>query len=570
LAIGLGLFLILLVRGLDFGPLQTDVIIIRSWFSQVGVGGFSQRYFDVNQRHILAGPFYALVYSLFGEQDLPYNAIFQLSRVLEGVFMAGLVHQLTRRRALAVCTGLALMLTVIRVRELYQGINWFIEPTLVLLLASSYTYLRSLRAASRRWLWYLLSLALYVISILIYESGLPWIGVNLFLGWAARREEPPRRRVWLAVRDALPGGLAAGLIAFLVLAVFVPWQGLAPDASAGSPLRVLSQAGTAITFPVLVVTRLREAAYDGYAGLVILFAALAAILGTAAVIASRRADPDEHATEAATRTNRDYAVLLALALIMLLASVLVGTSNQIGQEYLDRITFGRAAGISLLVVTLIFLAAGLLRPRWREVAAVGLTGLLLLGPGLAVMWMYQDVAHRSRAEIDRIAAAVIEVRRVIYLPVELIIVTDPDWVLAKFTDASDVILHDVQQKLFAANEPATIDFLKTGMYAENYATLPGSCQTVNGQASGGLCLGEKELRSSRWAVGPTHPYDDVVVVHWDARAGKLDILRGISLADLAGYNISTAGPTELRTNPARLAIPIPQVSLHFCESRSYP
>jgi hypothetical protein len=240
LAIGLGLFSILLVRGLDFGPLQTDVIIIRSWFNQVGVGGFSQRYFDVNQRHILAGPFYALVYSLFGEQDLPYNAIFQLSRVFEGVFMAGLVYQLTRRRALAVCAGLALMLTLIRVRELYQGINWFIEPTLVLLLASSYTYLRGLRAASRRWLWYLLSLALYVISILIYESGLPWIGVNLFLGWAARREEPARRRVWLAVRDALPGGLAAGLRAFLVLAVFVPWQGLAPDASAGSPLRVLS------------------------------------------------------------------------------------------------------------------------------------------------------------------------------------------------------------------------------------------------------------------------------------------------------------------------------------------
>jgi hypothetical protein len=347
------------------------------------------------------------------------------------------------------------------------------------------------------------------------------------------------------------------MIAFLVLAVFTPWQGLAPDASAGSPLRILSQVGTLLSFPALVVTRLREAVQDGYASLVILFAALAVILGVAAVIVSHRFDSGQRDPGAATTTNRDYAVLLILGLIMLLASVLVGTSNQIGQEYLDRITFGRAAGIALLAVTLIFLAAGLFGARWLEVVAVGGTALLLLGPGFAEMWIYQDVAQRSRAEIDRIAAAVIEVRKVIYLPVELVIVTDPDWVLAKFTDASDVILHEVQQKLFAANEPATIDFLKTGMYAENYATLPGSCQTANGQASGGLCLGEKALYSSRWAAGPTHPYDDVVVAHWDARAGKLDILRSVALADLPGYNISTAGPTVLRTNPARLAVPIP-------------
>src|SRR5512144_1811280 len=129
LVVGLLLFLVLLARGLDFGPLQTDVIIIRSWFKQVGVDGFAQRYFEVNQRHILAGSFYALVYRLFGEQDLPYNVIFQLSRVLEGVFLAGIVYRLVGRRALAVCAGLALMLTMIRVRELYQGINWFIEPT---------------------------------------------------------------------------------------------------------------------------------------------------------------------------------------------------------------------------------------------------------------------------------------------------------------------------------------------------------------------------------------------------------------------------------------------------------
>ena len=70
LLIGLILFLVLLIRGLNIGPLQTDVIIIRAWFHDVGVSGFSQRYFEANQRHILAGPLIAFVYSLVGESDL--------------------------------------------------------------------------------------------------------------------------------------------------------------------------------------------------------------------------------------------------------------------------------------------------------------------------------------------------------------------------------------------------------------------------------------------------------------------------------------------------------------------
>src|SRR5262249_49818478 len=162
LVVGLLLLAILMIRGLDIGPLQTDVIIIRAWFHQAGVGGFSQRYFDANQRHILAGPVIALGYALFGEQDLPYNLIFQLSRVFEGVFLAGSVYELTRRRGLAVCAGLALTTTVIRVAQLYQGINWFIEPTLALLLASSWVYLLSLKANRYRVLFYLISIGLYL------------------------------------------------------------------------------------------------------------------------------------------------------------------------------------------------------------------------------------------------------------------------------------------------------------------------------------------------------------------------------------------------------------------------
>jgi hypothetical protein len=219
-------------------------------------------------------------------------------------------------------------------------------------------------------------------------------------------------------------------------------------------------------------------------------------------------------------------------------------------------------GIMLLYITLIFAACSLLKKWWYKTLAAAVVGLLLIGPGFAAMWIHQDYAHESHAEIDRIVPAVIEIRKLIYLPVHLVIYTDPDWVLAKYTDASDVILHEAQDKLFKRNEPATIDFLKTGVYPENYAMLPGSCTPVNGQASAGMCLDALGVRNSRWGAlksdgTPYHPYEDVVIVHWDERAGTLTLVRSLQLADLAGYNITTAGPTELKSSLDRVAVPMP-------------
>jgi hypothetical protein len=51
-----GLLMKLIVRGLDIGPLHTDVVIMRAWFHEVGIGGYVDRYLDVNQRHLLDGP----------------------------------------------------------------------------------------------------------------------------------------------------------------------------------------------------------------------------------------------------------------------------------------------------------------------------------------------------------------------------------------------------------------------------------------------------------------------------------------------------------------------------------
>jgi hypothetical protein len=121
------------------------------------------------------------------------------------VCFAGIVRQLTGRYLVALCAGLALMLTPIRLPELYQGINWYIEPTLTLLLASPCTYLLYVRypSSSYRMGLHISSVLLYSASVMTCESGLPWLGVNVFLGWFARDEVPWRERTRLAARDSV-------------------------------------------------------------------------------------------------------------------------------------------------------------------------------------------------------------------------------------------------------------------------------------------------------------------------------------------------------------------------------
>src|SRR5712691_3266844 len=87
----------------------------------------------------------------------------------------------------------------------------------------------------------------------------------------------------------------------LVLFVFTPWTGLAPDANAGSPLRVLSQLGTAITFPRLYVDTLRGVLGDGYVGIVLEFAVVGGLVGAVMAIVNFPLSP-------ALFPAREYAV----------------------------------------------------------------------------------------------------------------------------------------------------------------------------------------------------------------------------------------------------------------------
>src|SRR5262249_21257236 len=149
-----------------------------------------------------------------------------------------------------------------------------------------------------------------------------------------------------------------------------PWTGLAPDANAGSPLRILSQLGTMVTFPRVYVDTLRVVLSDGYAAVVVGFAVVAVVISFVLAVVHLTPGPFPPASTRVKEekgdqidkpqalgqpipgilTRREFGILVLLAVVMVLSTALVGTSNQIGQEYLDRITFGRAAGIMLLYV----------------------------------------------------------------------------------------------------------------------------------------------------------------------------------------------------------------------------
>lgn len=533
------LFLCLLVvRGLNFGALQTDIIIIRAWFDEVGVGGFTQRYFDVNQRHLLVGPLVSAAYTLFGKQDAPYNFILLASRIVQGIFLTGLVFQVTQRRWLAVCAGLALMFSVIRVPELYQQINWFIEPSLVLLLASSYAYALALRASSKVGfrLWYLLSIGLYAVSVLLYEAGLPWLAVNIIIGWILRPDASLRRRLLLVIRDALPTILCGLSVGGLLLFVFKPWTTLAPSSS-GVLERFLAQLISALNFPALYSHVFAIMANDRYVPLFI-----AAIIIPGSIVLATRT------RLVGGRESRTlYSDTLALALTMLVASILVGiSSGGIVQSYEDRITFGRIAGVTLIYVTGIFAICDLLLAHPR--LALFAVNLLLIAPGFTWLWMYQDYAHATAEETEHLTDVVLQ-NRPNYgaSPLFLVIITPPDWAPAHFVDASDVILHNAQQNLWTRGGDVVIDILHMGANPDEYATLPGACDTFSREASAGLCLLPDAVHTSRWGSGPTHPLSEIVVARYDDQTGQLTMIPSISLNELAGYNITTSGPTELKS-----------------------
>jgi hypothetical protein len=119
--------------------------------------------------------------------------------------------------------------------------------------------------------------------------------------------------------------------------------------------------------------------------------------------------------------------------------------------------------------------------------------MLLIGPGFAWLLTYLDYAQQSRREIDRLSVAITDVRRTVYAPAHILILTERDWVAARFVDASDVILHEVQQRLWQSIGGSTIDIVKVGEFEEVCATLPGTCETPIGQTSARICIADDRV-----------------------------------------------------------------------------
>jgi hypothetical protein len=558
LLIGTIILLVLLVRGLNFGPLHTDIEVQIVWAKAYSFWEFIKRYQEFNQRHLLAGPRNALTFKLFGHHMFPLNVMMALSRVLEGTFLAGIVAQVFNRKALAVAAGLALTVSPVRLGEFYQSMYWGIETTLVMLLASSYCYVRSLKAdrPASKWRWYVLTFGLYAVSVLSYEAGIPWVGVNLVLGWYVLDRLSWRERIITLGREAIPFVVLGAVLVVLVLFVFHPWGGLTPGRTDTLPIRVLKLMASMITFPVLYVNRLRVAVHDGYLWLIAFLGLLSG--GVLYGVGRWQPDPDREPDP----FWRDFAKLVLLAVVMVGCAILVGTGNaQTRHNYQDRMTFARSAGIALLYATLIFGGVYALRAlferwtrRWQPVALL-FAGLGLIGPSLGYMLVYQDIAQTSYQEIDDLAASVMDVRCLFGRPLHMVIVTEADWPVSRIPDASDLVIRQAQIKLIEENADVTIDVIRANLkdYRDDYE-LPDKT-TCEMNSPSGMCLSDDAVRVSRWALGGVVPNEDVVVVHL-ANDGTLTLFPQLDITSLKDYNITTIGPTVLKTSEARLALPL--------------
>jgi hypothetical protein len=387
----------------------------------------------------------------------------------------------------------------------------------------------------------------YAVTVLIYEAGLPWIAIFFILGWLVRENIPLRTRFLYSLRDILLFAVWGVGVAVFVLVILDPWTGLKPYTSSFIEL-LLRHLATLVTFPLLYLDDLRLILRDGYGLLLGVFALIGAVimLGLARVVPRKEISPGW----------RDFVNLGLLGAAILLFSVLVGASTQgASTAYLDRMTFGRSAGIAIVYMTALFAALEWSGIRWQRQIAVVIIGVLMVGVGFTRFWMLQDYAHYSLAEVERLTTAALKVRPLLASPLHLIVVTEPDWPVSRFADTSDLLIHEVQQNLWQMGGDATLDMLHTGAYEDVYATFPGTCDTLSGVDSSGICLNEDVVHSSRWAFGKKHPYADIVLVRYDHRAGEMTLLPAIPLTDLTDYNVTTAGATVLQSSVERMLVP---------------
>jgi hypothetical protein len=394
---------------------------------------------------------------------------------------------------------------------------------------------------------------------LSYESGIPWVGVNLVLGWYLLDRLSWRQRIITLGREAIPFVVLGGVLVILVLFVFHPWDGLTPGRIDALPIRTIKLMGSMVTFPVLFVDRLRVAVHGGYLWLIVLLGLLSG--GVLYGVGRWQSDPDRDSDP----FWLDFVKLVLLAVVMVGCAIVVSTGNaETRHNYQDRIAFARSAGIALLYVALIFGGVYALRAlferwtrRWQPVALL-LAGVGLIGPSLGFMLAYQDIAQRSYQEIDELAASVLDVRCLFTRPLHMVIVTDTDWPVSRIPDASDLVIRQAQIKLIDANADVTIDVIRAGSkeYRDDYE-LPDKT-TCEMNSPSGMCLSDESVRVSRWALGGVVPNEDVVVVHL-ANDGTLTLMPQLDITTLKDYNITTIGPTVFKTSEARLALPLDQM-----------
>ncbi len=397
-------FVTLIILGLDLGFVG-DSLGFEAKFTALGYRGGMQYTLLWDRRHLLSGQFYAFLHFFFPGQSAAWYGSSLLTQFLiaPAVFLLSNAILRGERRWLSFTAAL------IAVFHTRQIVSHFEIPTgghikigIILTLLSLYCYLRFVRGARREFFWRDLSIACYLVGILLYEATVLFFLLNPLIAYFEEHDQPGFRLNWRwlvqLIKDSLWYPLLF-LFSFYLLSVLLPPDSGGVRSTNLSPSRLIEQFGRGLAgefAPQRLIEQIVPALQSNWLILTLLVA-----LGVGAIIVSlRRTDREGFA-------KPDQRVALLVLGIAMIAVNIVGIaptehalddlyhSPRLASPSAIGIGFAFAAGLSLL----------LQRVPARRILFAGIAGLLIAVGVTRTFQVQQDYEAQHQA-IEAITTAV--------------------------------------------------------------------------------------------------------------------------------------------------------------------
>jgi len=250
IAIITALFIPLIVIGLDLGFVGVS-LGFEEHFAHFGLKAGMRYTLLWDQRHLISGQFYALLYTLFPGQSAAWYGSSLLTQFVLALFIFLLADSLLKGQW-RVLSFAAALIAIFHTR---QTISHFSIPTsghdklgIMFTLTGLYCYLRYVRNERRNFLWRDFSIAFYVVGMLLHEVSVLFFLLNPLIAYIEEREKPGFRLDWRWLMQLIKDSFwypILFLIYFYLLTMLLP-----PSASGHtislSPTRYIQQLGLGI------------------------------------------------------------------------------------------------------------------------------------------------------------------------------------------------------------------------------------------------------------------------------------------------------------------------------------